>query len=102
MKTRQSHLVIFMIFWVFILTVVYNSCQAQITMNKTEIILQADTMSVKQAFKLLNYMVPKGQKITKTVIKDGKEWYQSKWLINRMLKRYAYTEVNGKTKLVRI
>lgn len=85
-----------------ILLLISISSYAQLTLEGSSITLHADTMTVKEAFKLLNYMVPKSQKINKVVIKDGKEWYQSKWLINRMLKRYAYTERNGKVKLVRI
>lgn len=85
-----------------LLILLTSTAYAQLTLNKDQITLQADTMSVKEAFNLLHYMVPKGQKITKIVIKDGKEWYQSKWLINRMLKNYAYTDRNGKIKLVRI
>ena len=90
---------IYLAFGVLLITV---SSFGQITLNKDQVILKADTMEVSEAFRLLNYMVPKGQKITKIVYKDGKEYYQSKWLINRMLKRYAYTERNGKIKLVRI
>lgn len=75
---------------------------AQITLSKRTVTLQADTMEVREAFRLLNYMVPKGQRINKVVIKDGKEWYQTRYLVNRMLKRYAYTDRNGKIKLVRI
>lgn len=86
----------------FILAIFAPPCKAQLTLKKTEIIFQADTMEVKQAFKLLNYMVTKNQKITKTVIKDGKEYYQSKYLINRLLKNYAYFEKDGKVKLRRL
>lgn len=67
-----------------------------------QITLQADSMTVREAFALLHYIIPKNQRINKVVYKDGVEYYQSKYLINRMLKRYAYTERKGKIKLVRI
>lgn len=85
-----------------LLLLISISSYAQITVEGKSITLQADTMTVKEAFKLLNYMVPANQKVNKIVIKDGKEWYQTAWLINRMMKRRAYTERNGKVKLVRI
>lgn len=76
---------------------------AQITLSNRTVTIQADTMEVREAFRLLNYMVPKSQaNFTLKVVKDGKEYIQYRYLINRMLKRYAYTERNGKTKLVRI
>lgn len=76
---------------------------SQITLTNRTVTIQADTMGVREAFRLLNYMVPKSQaNFTLKVVKDGKEYIQYRYLINRMLKRYAYTERNGKTKLVRI
>lgn len=78
------------------------SSYAQLKLEKNQITLYADTLEVREAFALLHYMVPKNQRINKVVIKDGKEWYQTKYLVNRLLKRYAYTERNGKIKLVRI
>lgn len=85
-----------------LLLLVSISSYAQLKVEGRSITLYADTMEVRQAFALLHYMIPKGQKINKIVIKDGKEWYQTRWLVNRMLKRYAYTERDGKIKLVRI
>ncbi len=82
-------------------------CQAQVnhnqfTFGKESITIKADSMEVREAFRILDYMVPKGAWVDRIVIKDGKKWYQTKYLINRMMKRRAYTEVNGKVKLVRI
>lgn len=98
---KTNALIVFMVLFVLV-NFMYHSCKAQLTLSGHTITLQADTMEVRQAFKLLNYMVPRGQRVNKIVIKDGKEWYQTRWLVNRMLKRYAYTERNGKVKLVRI
>lgn len=99
MKKNNAFWIAIFVVW---LNVILITCHGQITLDGKSITMQADTMTVKQAFRLLNYMVPANQKINKIVIKDGKEWYQTRYLINRMMKRRAYTEVNGKVKLVRI
>ncbi len=78
----------------------YQAC-AQLKLEGHSVTLQADTITVKEAFKILS-MIPLSMKVNKIVIKDGKEWYQTRWLFNRMMKRWAYTEVNGKVKLIRI
>lgn len=87
---------------VITLILVSITSYAQLKVEHHKVTLYADTMNVRQAFELLHYMIPKTQKIEKVVIKDGRKYVQSRWLINRMLKRYAYTERNGKVKLVRI
>ena len=85
---------------VFVWFLAESAC-GQLKVEGHSVTLKADTISVKEAFKILN-MIPLSMKVNKIVLKDGKEYYQSRWLINRMLRRYAYTEVNGKVKLVRI
>lgn len=74
------------------LQIIFATCQAQLIVSKKSITIHADTMEVRQAFKLLHYMIPKGQKINKIVVKDGHTYVQTRWMINRMLKRYAYVD----------
>lgn len=83
-----------------LLLLISISCYAQLTTDGKSVTLRADTMEVSQAFKLLHYMIPKGQRINKIVLKDGKRYVQTKYLVNRMLKRYAY--IDGSKKLRRI
>lgn len=77
---------------------------AQFTLGKHSITITADTMSVKQAFILLEYMIPKGARVCPIVYKDGIKYFRSKYVVNRLFlsKNWAYTERNGKVKLVRI
>lgn len=87
-----------------ILLLISISSYGQFTLGKHSITITADTMSVKQAFILLEYMIPKGARVCPIVYKDGIKYFRSKYVVNRLFlsKNWAYTERNGKVKLVRI
>jgi hypothetical protein len=78
------------------------SASAQFKLDGREITFKADTMTVKQAFDFLRFALPLDTRYIKIVEKDSVVYWQTNYVINRLLKRRAYTVVNGKVKLVRI
>lgn len=91
--------IILLILFVWFLT---DSACAQFKLDGREISIKADTMTVKEAFDFLRFALPLDTKYIKIVEKDSVVYWQTNYIVNRLLKRRAYTLVNGKIKLVRI
>jgi len=85
----------------FIWFISHSAC-GQFKLDGREISIKADTMTVKEAFDFLRFALPLDTRYIKIVEKDSVVYWQTNYIVNRLLKRRAYTVVNGKVKLVRI
>ena len=79
-----------------------NDACAQFKMENGKIEINADTMTVRQAFAFMRFALPMDTKYIMVVKKDSVTYWQTNYVVNRMLKGWAYTKKNRRTKLVRI
>jgi hypothetical protein len=78
--------IILLILFVWLLT---DTACAQFKLEGREITIKADTMTVRQAFDFLRFALPMDTRYIKLVEKDSVVYWQTNYIINRLLKRRA-------------